>query len=61
MTADVSGPPNVKAHLDDADQICDALADVDASRAPDAAAQEKLWRAALKCANRARKTAGDSA
>jgi len=102
MTAEVSGPLNLKAHLDDADRICDALpwkigrtetqhkqargrasalahqlaallatgltaaeihdalADVDASRAPDAAAQEKLWRAALKRANRARKTAGET-
>jgi len=103
MTTHTSGPPNLKAHLDDADRICDALpwkvgrteaqhkqargrasalahqlaallaggwtpADVrdvlaeapEAGRASDAAAQEKLWRAALKRANRARKNAGKS-
>lgn len=41
-------------------EVRDALADVDAGRAADASAQEKLWRAALKRANRARKNTAES-
>ncbi|MDM4723560.1 hypothetical protein QTQ03_29900 [Micromonospora sp. WMMA1363] len=101
-TINASGPPDLKAYLDGADQIVDALpwklghteaqhkrargrasalahqiaallasgwtidelrnALADASngcRAPNAAAQEKLWRTTLKRANRARKSASD--